>query len=486
MNDSIMNDSWNEKEARRLQAVRELEILDTAPEADFDDIVRLATMVFKVPISTVTILDAHRQWFKAAIGLDVRETARDISFCTHAIEQTDPLIVEDARKDKRFAKNPLVVGSPHLGFYAGVPLLNSENLAIGTFCIMDRMSRVLTDEEIDILKILANQVMALLELRHERNWLKQLLAELDRIYKTLRESEQRWSFALEGAGDGVWDWKVGTDEVFFSKRWKAMLGYEEDEFPNHYQSWRAIIHPEDIKQTVANLQNHLDGNSESFRIEYRIRCKDDSWLWVLARGLVVERDNAGKPTRMVGTHTDISKRKEAEELIWRQANFDTLTGLPNRRMFFDRMSQEIKRATRGRQMFGVLFIDLDGFKQVNDALGHQAGDELLLEVSKRLTGCIRKSDTLARLGGDEFIVILSDVKQQTSVERIADKILKAMNQPFGIAGQNAEVTASIGISMFPAHGLDGDSLISRADTAMYDAKDIGKNCWVIYEPKPTE
>lgn len=486
MNDSIMNDSWKEKEAKRLQAVRELDILDTEPEADFDGIVRLAALIFKVPISTVTILDAHRQWFKASIGLEVRETPREVSFCTHAIEQTSPLIVEDVNKDKRFAKNPLVVDSANLGFYAGVPLLNSEQLAIGTFCIMDRMPRSLTEAEIGILKILANQVMALLELRHERNWLKRLLAELDIIYKTLRDSEQRWSFALEGAGDGVWDWKIGTDEVFFSKRWKAMLGYEENEFPNQYQSWRAIIHPKDIKQTLTNLQDHLDGKIENFRIEYRVRCKDGSWLWVLARGLVVERDNAGKPVRMVGTHTDISKRKEAEELIWRQANFDTLTGLPNRRMFFDRMSQEIKRATRARQLFAVLFIDLDGFKEINDALGHQAGDDLLVDVSNRLANCIRKSDTLARLGGDEFIIILSALEDQSGVEAIADKILKVMNEPFELEGQQVQITASIGIAIFPLHGLDGDSLISRADTAMYDAKDIGKNCWVMYEPKSTE
>jgi len=481
-----MTDNWEQKEAKRLQAVHELDILDTAPETDFDDIVRLAAMIFKVPISTVTILDAHRQWFKSALGLDVRETARDISFCTHAIEQSAPFIVENAKTDPRFAENPLVVDSPHLGFYAGVPLLNSEKMAIGTFCIMDRMPRALTPEEIDILQILANQVMALLELRHERNWLKELLAELDRIYKTLRESEQRWSFALEGSGDGVWDWQVDTDEVFFSKRWKAMLGYAEHEFPNSYEAWYGIVHPQDIAETRARLRAHLNGDAEGYRIEYRIRRKDGEWLWVLTRGLVVERDKSGKPLRMVGTHTDISQRKQSEDLIWRQANFDALTGLPNRRMFFDRLSQEIARATRGRQMFAVLFIDLDGFKQVNDALGHRAGDELLVEVSQRLACCIRKSDTLARLGGDEFIVILSSLKQQSSAERIADKILKAMNRPFNLGGKQAEVSASIGISMFPLHGLDGDSLISRADTAMYDAKEIGKNCWVIYEPRPTE
>lgn len=481
-----MTENWEQKEAKRLQAVQDLEILDTPPETDFDDIVRLAAKIFKVPISTVTILDAHRQWFKSALGLNMRETPRDISFCTHAIEQSEPLIVENAKIDPRFSQSPLVTDSPHVSFYAGVPLLNSEKHAVGTFCIMDRMPRALTAEEVDILQILANQVMALLELRHERNWLKHLLAELDRIYKTLRESEQRWSFALEGSGDGVWDWKIGTDETFFSRRWKEMLGYEEHEFPNSCEAWHQIVHPDDLEKTTAGLQAHLDGESDSFHIEYRIRRKNGEWQWVLARGLVMERDQSGKPLRMVGTHTDITERKQNEELIWRQANFDALTGLPNRRMFFDRLSQEIARATRGHQMFAVLFINLDGFKQVNDLLGHRAGDDLLVEVSRRLSDCIRKSDTLARLGGDEFIVILSALKQRTSVERIADKILKVVSQPFNIGGKQIELSASIGIAIFPLHGLGGDSLISHADTAMYDAKEIGKNCWVIYEPRPTE
>lgn len=481
-----MTEDRDEIEERRLQAVQSLEILDTPPESDFDDIVRLAMKVFKVPISAVTILDAHRQWFKSVRGFNERETPREISFCTHTIKQSVPFIVENAKTDPRFSQSPLVTGSPHVSFYAGVPLLNSEKLAVGAFCIMDNMPRALSAEEVDILQTLANQVMTLLELRRERNWLRQLLSELDRIYKTLRESEQRWSFALEGAGDGVWDWKVGTDTAFLSKRWKAMLGYGENEFPNSLVAWQQIIHPEDFGKVMSGMQAHLDGDAESFNAEYRICRKDGGWLWVLTRGLVVERDNAGKPLRMVGTNTDITERKQNEELIWRQANFDTLTGLPNRRMFFDRLAQEIARATRGQQMFAVLFIDLDGFKQVNDLLGHRAGDAVLIEASRRLAGCIRKSDTLARLGGDEFIVIFSALKQQSSVERISDKILKVISRPFNVMGKQVELSASIGIAMFPEHGLDGDSLISRADTAMYDAKEIGKNCWVIYEPRSTE
>ncbi|PKO25331.1 MAG: hypothetical protein CVU35_04725 [Betaproteobacteria bacterium HGW-Betaproteobacteria-8] len=481
-----MSDHWNKQEAKRLEAVKALGILDTPQESDFDEIVKLASMIFKVPISTVTILDAHRQWFKAAKGLDVRETPRGISFCTHAIELNDPLIVEDAKKDRRFSNNPLVLNAPNVRFYAGVPLRNSENLAIGTFCIMDKVPRTFLGDELAILKILANQVMKLLELRHERNWLKQLLDELDRVYKTMRDSEQRWKFALEGSGDGVWDWKVGTDEMFFSRRWKEMLGYEDYEFPNHYESWRAIVHPEDIAELLGQLQNHLDGKSDSFRMEYRVQRKDGSWFWVLTRGLVVERDNAGNPRRMVGTHSDITQRKESEELIWRQANFDTLTALPNRRMFFDRLSAEVKRAARAKQTFAVMFIDLDGFKEVNDEFGHKAGDELLIQVSQRLEACIRESDISARLGGDEFTIVLSNLENALAVDGVANKILQALNQPFALGKKRASVSSSIGVAIFPAHGKDADSLLSHADSAMYEAKDKGKNCWVMYDPTLTK
>lgn len=479
----MMKDLKAELEARRMAAVREIDILDSAPETDFDDIVKLAALIFKVPISTVTILDVHRQWFKAAIGLPVKETPREISFCTHAIEQMEPLVVEDTAKDQRFSKNPLVTESPKLGFYAGVPLRNSENQAIGTFCIMDTLPRALSDHELEILKIFANQVMKLLELRFERNRLKQLMTERNLLYKDLEESEQRWKFALEGAGDGVWDWNVKSGQMFFSKRWKEMLGYgDNDELLAHYNTWLSCIHEEDVTVAQQNLKDHLDQRSEGFRAEYRVLCKDNRWLWVLSRGVVVQRDAEGQPIRMVGTHTDISERKETEELIWKQANFDALTGLPNRRMFFHRLKEEIKRALRAKQVFALIFIDLDGFKEVNDASGHQVGDELLIEISKRLTQCIRQSDTLARLGGDEFTIILGALENRVAVEAIANKLLKTLNAPIQLNSHTASISASVGIAIFPDHGDDGDSLISRADTAMYEAKAQGKNCWVVFEP----
>ena len=180
----------NSKELERLRAVQSYEILDTAAESDFDDLVRMAGKLFKVPISTVTILDEHRQWFKASIGLPVKETARDISFCTHAIEMREPLVVADTKSDPRFKDNPLVQGAPNLVFYAGVPIIDKNDHAIGTSCIMDKYPRILSKNELELLKIFANQAMMLLEVQFQRDQICDLLAELDSLNEQLKLNER--------------------------------------------------------------------------------------------------------------------------------------------------------------------------------------------------------------------------------------------------------------------------------------------------------
>jgi diguanylate cyclase (GGDEF)-like protein/PAS domain S-box-containing protein len=470
---------YSSNEEKRLKAVNSTQILDTANESDFDDLVNIAAMIFEVPISTVTILDSHRQWFKAAVGLSIQESPRDESFCTHAIQQHEPLIITDASKDPRFSESPLVLDEPHLAFYAGVPLLTSDNLAIGTFCIMDRVPRVLSDQEIEILKILANQAMKLLELRTERNKYQQLVLEKEIINLQLNENKQRWQFALEGAGDGVWDWDVLQNNSFLSKRWKEMLGYDDDELPSSYETWRSLIHKDDRKKVENRLNNYLSKKIDDYKVEYRMLCKDQTYKWILARGKIVEWDADGGPKRVVGTHTDISDRKKAEEIIWQQANFDALTGLPNRRMFFDRLKEEVKRAARAKRNFALMFIDLDGFKEVNDSFGHKAGDNVLIQVTQRVKNCIRDSDTFARLAGDEFTIILRDIEHLDAVNDVAKKLLNAINLPYHLGARITSLSASVGISIYPMHSASGDELITIADKAMYEAKANGKNCCVI-------
>lgn len=464
----------SQDEQERILAVKKLSILDTKNDHDFDDLVKLATLIFDVQIATVTILDSHRQWFKASEGLEVKETPRDISFCTHAIQESEPLIVNNTALDDRFSSNPLVTSKPHLAFYAGIPIRDSNHFAIGTFCIMDSKPRQLTEKQINILKKLASQAENLILLRIERNKYRELNMEIESLYSELAKSEERWQFAIDGSGDGVWDWDIQNNQTYLSKR---MLGYADGEIANTFEGWASLIHPEDYDDVVNKLNNHLSKITVDFKSEHRMLCKDKSYKWISIKGIIVSYDEDGHPKRMAGTYSDISGDKKIEEVMWRQANYDLLTGLPNRRLFFDRLKEDIKKASRANQKFALLFIDLDGFKAVNDRYGHKAGDSLLIQVSQRITQCIRESDTFARLAGDEFTIITRNISSNDCLTVVMNKILQVINTPFQLGVHNVTISASIGVSIFPDNSTDSDDLVSMADSAMYVAKANGKNCW---------
>ena len=291
----------------------------------------------------------------------------------------------------------------------------------------------------------------------------------------LRISNERLMLAIEGTGDGLWDWHILTGKDIYSKRWKEILGYAEDELTDSVEEWSSRLHPDDAPHTMAAAQDCLDGKTRIYVTEHRLRAKDGSWKWVLARGTVVERDEQGKPLRMIGTISDITAKKASDDRVWRHANFDALTGLPNRRLFRDRLDQEVKKAHRSGLRMALLFIDLDRFKEVNDLLGHDAGDQLLKLAAKRLCDCVRESDTVARLGGDEFTVILTELDDVAHVEQIAQKLLTRLTEAFRLGNEVAYVSGSIGITMYPADADEAEELIRNADQAMYAAKSAGRN-----------
>ncbi len=308
------------------------------------------------------------------------------------------------------------------------------------------------------------------------------ITERVRAEAHLRRHDEIWKLALESTGDGVWDWNLADHVVQMSRRCMEMYGFTHHDERLSPQGMDLRTHPDDKTQMLRDRQAHLDGHAPSYVNEHRVLCADGSWKWILTRGMVISRDAQGRALRMVGTHTDITQRKEAEALIWHQANFDALTGLPNRRMLRDRLGQHMLRCDRERLQLALLFIDLDHFKAVNDTLGHQGGDRLLVEAANRLGRCVRASDTVARMGGDEFTVVLPELHDAREVERIVQAILREMARAFHFDDEVAFVTASIGITFYPGDGQSVDDLLRQADQALYVAKDGGRNRFGYFTP----
>ena len=239
--------------------------------------------------------------------------------------------------------------------------------------------------------------------------------------------------------------------------------------------WKKLTHPEDVERVEDTFRAALEDRQPVYECEYRLRDKEGNWRWIWARGVTVARDAKGRPLTMTGTLSDITVRKESADLAWRHANLDALTGLPNRRLFRDRLEMELARLQRSHHSLALLFIDLDGFKQVNDAYGHDAGDILLMEAARRLQDCVRRTDIVARLGGDEFTVILTELDHPEHVEFVCQKILETLARPFFFNKDMAYVSGSIGVSLYPLDSEKADELLRKADQAMYAAKHSGKN-----------
>ncbi len=310
----------------------------------------------------------------------------------------------------------------------------------------------------------------------------QNITERKMAQSALQDSENRWKLALESTGDGVWDWHVPSGVEYYSKRLIEMYGFDAGEIASKAMELDQRTHPDDRPQMELARDAHFRGLAPTYFNEHRIRCKDGSWKWVLSRGMLISRDADGKPQRMIGTHTDITERKNAEALIRQQAFFDTLTGLPNRRMLRERLEQEVRRARRDGQQLAILFIDLDHFKEVNDTLGHDSGDQLLVEAGRRIKQCVRDSDTVARMGGDEFTVILTDISDTDHLEPLLQKILRSMDALFQIGNEQVFVSASIGITLYPLDAIEIEDLFKNADQALYVAKGEGRNRFSFFTP----
>lgn len=297
----------------------------------------------------------------------------------------------------------------------------------------------------------------------------------------LRQSEERYSLAAVGSKDGLWDWDIGKDRVYYSTRWKSMLGFSEAEIGESLSDWFRLVHVDDVDELQEAFSNHLEGKSRNLEAECRLRRKDGSYIWVLVRGIAV-RGEDGKAYRMAGSQTDIHHRKLAEQELYEGAFHDPLTGLGNRMLFIERLQMALARAKRQPNYnFAVLFMDLDRFKIINDSLGHLAGDRLLKELANRLESSLRQVDTVARFGGDEFAVLLDEVDEPEDAQRCADRIHASLGKPFGLAGREVFVSASVGIVLSSKGYQKPEEMLRDADTAMYRAKLEGDSCTQVFD-----
>lgn len=306
--------------------------------------------------------------------------------------------------------------------------------------------------------------------------------ERERALKALKESEERYALAARGANDGLWDWNLASNRIYFSTRWKKMLGYDENEVGDSPEEWFDRIHADDVKIVRAAIDAHIAGRTPHFESEYRIRTRENTYRWMLARGLAVSLNGDGS-SRMAGSQSDINDRKRAEEQLLHDAFHDALTGLPNRALFFDRLQRSVQRAKRHKEyLFAVLFLDLDRFKTINDSLGHMAGDQLLIAIAENLNKMLRPGDTVSRLGGDEFVILTDDLENTGEATRIANRILQSFVQPYSVRDHEVFTTCSIGIAMSLTHYERAEDLLRDADTALYRAKALGKARYAIFDP----
>lgn len=297
------------------------------------------------------------------------------------------------------------------------------------------------------------------------------ISDRKRAEAELRRSEERYALAVRGTNDGLWDWDLATDRVYYSPRWKIMLGYEEDEVGDRPAEWLERVHPDDGPRLQAKMAAHLEGTAPHFEDEHRMRHKDGSYRWFLSRGFAV-RDGTGRPYRMAGAQTDVTDRR----------SYDPLTGLPNRALFAERLGYAFARfKRRDDYLFAVAFVDLDRFKETNDTLGHLVGDQVLIAVAKRLETCLRPGDTVGRFAGDEFAVLLERIADRADGLGVADRIQEEVAAPLRLRGHDLRLGASIGVA-FMGRGYERpEDLLRDADLAMYRAKAAGRGRYEVFD-----
>ncbi|MGJ7580392.1 diguanylate cyclase domain-containing protein [Variovorax sp. RHLX14] len=450
-----MDDSVND-EARRLRALDSLQVLDTPPEAVFDDLAWLASKVLGMPISLVSLVSSERQWFKARCGLDLDGTLRGDGFCSLAIHQDGILEISDAREDDRFANLPCVISAPHVRFYAGAVLTSPDGHRFGTLCVLDTKPRLLSDEQREILSCIARRASDALEMRRQKLLAQSRESAISELLDVLPDGVVSCdaSGTLKEFNGAARDWHGVDARKCPPEEWAAHFGlYDQD--------GKKLLQPHEIPLLRAWKGERVRGQT----IVIRTPSQPPRTVNCYATPLMGVGDQI---LGAVCTMHDVTAQIQLARLLKKQALTDDLTGLPNRAAWFDQLDRTLMEARHANRSVTVMFIDLDGFKQVNDRHGHAAGDEVLRRFSTRLERSCRKGDFVARLAGDEFVVCLvQEIDAEIDPAQVKERIRQAMVPEIIWEGLSIKIGCSIGVAVQHAPDLDAVRLMESADQAMY-------------------
>jgi diguanylate cyclase (GGDEF)-like protein/PAS domain S-box-containing protein len=480
-------------ETQRLNALADLDILDTPEEHEYDELVRLASQICATPISLVSLVDHERQWFKAAVGLEAKETPRDVSFCSHAIQKPGLFVIENAVDDDRFRDNGLVTGDPNIRFYAGMPILSPSGFAVGTLCVIDTVPRKLTESQKTALIILGQQVKGRMELRVKQRDLEQAAAANARLTEELRNQNSLFHTFMNNSPFMGFIKDADGRFVYYNQRFTKTFELAPDQWMGKTDS---ELFPSELAEeyrrndlkvlqsdtTVEFFEDTL--NKEEDRVHwksFKFPLKLDDGRRMLAGISVDLTADLNQKAALEQTLREKAQKEqqlsEANALLERLATTDSLTGLANRRIFEVRMEVEFTAVERSQRRLTVLAMDVDNFKRRNDTYGHAAGDEALRLIGRILLESVRAGDMAARMGGEEFAILLPD----TSVDGAAELAQRIRRRLAEAECCGDPLTISIGIAAATAVTLDREELMSQADDAMYDAKRSGKDRFVVHE-----
>lgn len=485
----------------RIARLQGYEILDTGKDPTLDHLVELAAEICEVPIAMISLVDRERQWFKAAYGIHLKETPREISFCAYAILEPEKIfIVPDTTKDPRFASNPMVTGEPHIRFYAGVPLVDRENIPLGSFCVIDRKPKQLTEHQLMMLKKLSAVAMNVMEYHKSNVRLTHLLHLEKEVYNRLLLSSAELATAAPTFDDAL---------AYIIKHLDPALGWLSARILNMQTGGSTGIHynPEEpLDEELPLLWQHIDSTSRS-SIECGAKTDfvssgDDhpeySYMMIpvnirnrlVALIELIFPDHRQVDPRisevfdlMASSLATIAERELTQLELVHQATHDSLTGAANRPVILRTIQNALMECDPIDPDSALFFLDMDGFKEVNDNFGHDIGDRLLKEISRRLESVCRSSDMLGRLSGDEFILLSRDIDIKKGLMPLIERIRRSLDLSFMLGELEVRITASIGCVVLNNPDITANELIRRAEEAMYLVKNGEMKGYCIADEK---